>query len=161
VSLNPFVPKPWTPFQWDVMADSRTIKRKIALVKGALGRLNGAVEVDAESPREAYFQTMVSRGDRRVGGILERLNGKRCEGAGEIWQELKQIRREIEVDGGDGLPDPDSFVTRAYGHDELLPWDFIDHQIFKWFLLSERKKAHFEHQTNPCDVARCTVCGAC
>ena len=156
VSLNPFVPKPWTPFQWDPMQDPRTIKRKIALVRNALGPLGGAVEVDAESPREAYFQTMVSRGDRRVGKILERLNEKRCDGPGEIWHELRAIGRE----GGE-WPDPDSFVTRAYDASELLPWDFIDHHIDKWFLLSERRKAHFEHQTNPCDVTRCMVCGAC
>ena len=160
MSLNPFVPKPWTPFQWDPMEDPRSIKRKIALVRSALGPLGSSVEVDAESPREAYFQTMVSRGDRRVGKILERLNEKRCEGAGEIWQELKEIGREAQA-GGSAMPDPDSFVTRRYDPEELLPWDFIDHHIYKWFLLSERKKAHFEHQTNPCDVARCTVCGAC
>ncbi len=160
VSLNPFVPKPWTPFQWDPMEDARSIKRKIALVRSALGPLGASVEVDAESPRDAYFQTMVSRGDRRVGKILERLNEKRCEGAGEIWRELGDIGREAAA-GGSGLPDPDSFVTRRYDPDELLPWDFIDHHIHKWFLLSERKKAHFEHQTNPCDVTRCTVCGAC
>jgi hypothetical protein len=59
------------------------------------------------------------------------------------------------------LPDPDVFVTRHYVHDELLPWDFIDHHIYKWFLLAERKKAHHEHQSPPCDVERCTVCGAC
>ncbi len=94
VSLNPFVPKPWTPFQWDPMEDPRSIKRKIALVRTALGPLGSSVEVCAESPREAYFQTMVSRGDRRVSKILERLNEKRCEGAGEIWQELKDIGRE-------------------------------------------------------------------
>jgi len=156
VSLNPFVPKPWTPFQWDPMQDPRTIKRKMALVRNALGPLGRAVEVDAESPREAYFQTMVSRGDRRVGKILERLNEKRCDGPGEIWHELRAIGRE-----GGQWPDPDSFVTRAYDSSELLPWDFIDHRIDKWFLLSERRKAHFEHQTNPCDVTRCTVCGAC
>ncbi len=160
VSLNPFVPKPWTPFQWDPMQDPRIIKRKIAILRSALGRLPGMVELDAESPREAYFQTMVSRGDRRVGKILERLNRQRCERPGEIWQELKAIGREA-ASGGEVMPDPDSFVTRAYGHDEVLPWDFIDHHIYKWFLLSERKKAHFEHQTNPCDVTRCTVCGAC
>ena len=63
--------------------------------------------------------------------------------------------------GAGDLPDPDFFVTRSYDHDELLPWDFIDHHIYKWFLAAERKKAHFEHQSPPCDVVRCTVCGAC
>jgi len=162
VSLNPFVPKPWTPFQWDPMQDARSIKRKVAILRGRLARL-GQVELDAESPREAYFQTMVSRGDRRVGGILERLDAAGCEGPGPVWHELSKIRREVRAGSGkaSSLPDPDFFVTRAYAHDELLPWDFIDHHIHKWFLLAERKKAHHEHQSPPCDVVRCTVCGAC
>ncbi len=159
VSLNPFVPKPWTPFQWDPMDDARSIKRKVAMLRARLVRL-GQVELDAESPREAYFQTMVSRGDRRVGAILERLEAAGCDGAGPIWHELVKIHRETET-GNSDLPDPDFFVTRHYAHDELLPWDFIDHHIHKWFLLAERKKAHHEHQSPPCDVVRCTVCGSC
>ncbi|HVA39946.1 MAG TPA: radical SAM protein [Candidatus Binataceae bacterium] len=161
VSLNPFVPKPWTPFQWDPMAETASLKRKIAMLRAALGRIGGAaIELDAESPREAYFQTMVSRGDRRVGRILERLSERECDEPGAIWHELRAIGREV-ADGATDLPDPDFFVTRSYTHDEVLPWDFIDHHIEKWFLHSERKKAHYEHQTKPCDVTRCTVCGAC
>ncbi|MGH7917626.1 MAG: radical SAM protein, partial [Candidatus Binataceae bacterium] len=194
VSLNPFVPKPWTPFQWDPMADAAQVKQKIMLLRAALGRISGAIALSAESPREAYFQTMVSRGDRRVGSILERLDAAGCAEPGAIWHELRAIHREATSSGkatrdsSDSLrdsqtrslgaalaapgvlaaplsvplaPDPDFFVTRHYSHDEVLPWDFIDHHIHKWFLLSERKKAHFEHQTKPCDVTRCTVCGAC
>ncbi len=157
VSLNPFVPKPWTPFQWDPMESRRVIKNKVAMLRSELAKL-GPVELDAESPREAYFQTLVSRGDRRVGAILERLATANCEGAGEIWHELQRIAREGEASG---LPNPDFFVTRHYSADELLPWDFIDHHVYKWFLLSERKKARYEHQTPPCDVTRCVVCGAC
>ena len=84
VSLNPFVPKPWTPFQWDPMEDARTLKRKMALLRDASASILGPVELDAESPREAYFQTMVSRGDRRVGGILERLEAAGCDGPGRF-----------------------------------------------------------------------------
>jgi radical SAM superfamily enzyme YgiQ (UPF0313 family) len=158
VSLNPFVPKPWTPFQWDPMEQPRRVKAKIALVRAELARLGGAVELDAESPRDAYFQTLVSRGDRRVGAVLRCLEASGCAGPGAIWRELRRIARE---GAGAGLPSPDFFVTRRFGYDEPLPWDFIDHHIHKWFLLSERKKAHYEHQTMPCDVTRCTVCGAC
>jgi radical SAM superfamily enzyme YgiQ (UPF0313 family) len=157
VSLNPFVPKPWTPFQWDPMEDARAIKKKVAMLRGDLAKL-GAVELDAESPREAYFQTLVSRGDRRVGAILERLDAAGCEGAGEIWHELRRI---AAANDDPGIPNPDFYVNRRYADDEVLPWDFIDHHIHKWFLLSERKKAHYEHQTPPCDVTRCVVCGAC
>jgi len=162
VSLNPFVPKPWTPFQWDAMRDPQELKRKVALVRSHLMRLDAGVELDAESPREAYFQTLVSRGDRRVGSILARLCAENRELPGEIWQGLKNIKREAATgDGGGALVDPDFFVTRDYARNEILPWDFIDHHIEKWFLASERKKAHYEHQTRPCDVTRCTVCGAC
>ncbi|HJU12288.1 MAG TPA: radical SAM protein, partial [Candidatus Binataceae bacterium] len=140
VSLNPFVPKPWTPFQWDPMEDAQSIKRKVALLRTELRHLGGsAIELDAESPREAYFQTLVSRGDRRVGGILERLSAVGCDQPGSIWQELRRMKHEAIHESG--LPDPDSYVTRSYAHDEILPWDFIDHHIHKWFLLSERKKA--------------------
>jgi radical SAM superfamily enzyme YgiQ (UPF0313 family) len=160
VSLNPFVPKPWTPFQWDPMEEPHSTKRKIALLRAELGRIGGgSIELDAESPRDAYFQTLVSRGDRRVGTILEQLSVGGYDAPGPIWRELRRIKREVPSNSS--LPDPDFFVTRPYAHDELLPWDFIDHHIHKWFLLSERKKAHYEHQTKPCDVTRCTVCGAC
>jgi len=160
VSLNPFVPKPWTPFQWDAMREPQELKRKVALVRSHLMRLDVGVELDAESPREAYFQTLVSRGDRRVGAILARLSAEHRELPGEIWQGLKAIKREAAAGDG-GFVDPDYFVTREYARDELLPWDFIDHHIEKWFLASERKKAHHERQTRPCDVTTCRVCGAC
>jgi radical SAM superfamily enzyme YgiQ (UPF0313 family) len=159
VSLNPFVPKPWTPFQWDAMEGLQSTRHKIALLRAHLMRL-GRVQMDAESPREAYFQTLVSRGDRRVGGILLRLHAEGREGAGAIWQGLREIARDAKEGVGE-LPDPDRYVYRSFAHDELLPWDFIDHSVHKWFLASERKKAHYEHQTKPCDVTRCTVCGAC
>ena len=137
----------------DHQAQSRNDSRRLRRIGG------GAIELDAESPREAYFQTMVSRGDRRVGAILERLERRGCDDPGAIWHELRPsgvrlftiLRCPILI-----------FSLRAaMSHDEILPWDFIDHHIHKWFLLSERKKAHFEHQTKPCDVTRCTVCGAC
>jgi radical SAM superfamily enzyme YgiQ (UPF0313 family) len=166
VSLNPFVPKPWTPFQWDPMEQARTLKHKVAILRTALGKLAaqfGRIELDTESPREAYFQTLISRGDRRVGAILERLCLEGRTDFAEVWQGLQNIKREAgEVSPGQSaLPNPDFYVHRRYDEAELMPWDFIDHHIFKWFLLSERKKAHYEHQTRPCDVTRCVVCGAC
>jgi radical SAM superfamily enzyme YgiQ (UPF0313 family) len=160
VSLNPFVPKPWTPFQWDAMEPVASLKAKISWLRSRLGQIGGAsIELDAESPREAYFQALLSRGDRRTGVIIERLDAAGSTESGAIWSELARIRSESRRDPT--LPNPDQYVTRSFAHDELLPWDFIDHHIHKWFLLSERKKAHYEHQTKPCDVTRCTVCGAC
>jgi len=65
LSVNTFVPKPWTPFQWDPMVEVATAKAKVGRLRARL-RPIANVEVDGESPREAYLQTLLSRGDRRV-----------------------------------------------------------------------------------------------
>ncbi len=152
VSLNPFVPKPWTPFQWDPMETIPSLKRKIKLLRSALAKVPN-VKLDIESPREAYFQTLLSRGDRRVGVVLEAIHAS----DGDWWNVIRRWQR------GDfpGLPHPDGFVHRCYGDSELMPWDFIDHRIAKSYLWVERRKAFAARQTPPCDTTTCTSCAAC
>jgi hypothetical protein len=150
VSINPFVPKPWTPFQWEPMEAIPSLRRKLAHLRRALGAIP-SVEVETESPREAYLQTLLSRGDRRTATILARLH----ERPDAWWPTLKALRG-----GADGV-DPDRFVHRAWALDALLPWDFIDHSVDKRYLLAERRKAFAEFQTPPCDTATCHTCGAC
>ncbi|HWP67116.1 MAG TPA: radical SAM protein [Candidatus Limnocylindria bacterium] len=152
VSINGFVPKPWTPFQWEPMEPLPQLRAKLARVRRVLGALP-AVQVDTESPREAYLQTVLSRGDRRVAPLLERLAGA----PGEWWAVLRALRG-----GGDsGVPDPDFWVHRRYDVDETLPWDFIDHAVDKRYLAAERRKAFAAVQTPPCDTHTCHACGAC
>ncbi len=151
VSINPFVPKPWTPFQWEPMAEIGELKRKLARVRRGLSAIP-ALQVETESPREAYLQTLLSRGDRRVAPILVRLH----ERPQAWWSVLKALRG-----GREDLVDPDRFVHRAWGADECLPWDFVDHQVDKRYLLAERRKAYGELQTPPCDTHTCHSCGAC
>ncbi len=151
VSINPFVPKPWTPFQWEAMEDLGALKRKLAGVRRRLSAIP-AVQVETESPREGYLQTLLSRGDRRVAEVLERLHA-----APEAWWPTLRALR-----GGRGdVVDPDRFVHRTWGADERLPWDFIDHSVDKRYLLAERRKAYGEVQTPPCDTHTCHSCGAC
>ena len=153
VSLNPFVPKPWTPFQWDPMVPVSVAQAKIAYIRRKTGRMPN-VDLDADSPREAYMQTLMSRGDRRVAGVIEAL--ARSERG--WWQELGEIRRgehpSIRLD-------IDAFVHREYPENALFPWDFIDHHINRSYLWLERRRAHAERETEPCDVATCRTCGAC
>ncbi len=152
VSINPFVPKPWTPFQWDPMEESARLKAKIALLRRALRRVPNS-KVDIESPREAYFQTLLSRGDRRVGAVLEAIH----RADGDWWGVVQQWRRN----GLGDLPPADGYVHRSYAFDEMLPWDFIDHRIDKSYLWVERRKALEARQTPPCDTTTCTTCAAC
>jgi radical SAM superfamily enzyme YgiQ (UPF0313 family) len=151
VSVNPFVPKPWTPFQWEPMEALPSLRRKLAGLRRALGALPN-VQVETESPREAYLQTLLSRGDRRVAPILERLH----ERPDAWWPTLKEL-----AGGTAAGVDPDRFVHRGFRLDALLPWDFIDHSVDKRYLLAERRKAFAEVQTPPCDTTTCHSCGAC
>jgi radical SAM superfamily enzyme YgiQ (UPF0313 family) len=151
VSVNGFVPKPWTPFQWDGLDGLPHLKSKLARVRRALAAIP-AVEVDTESPREAYLQTLLSRGDRRVAPILERLH----RAPGSWWATVREGRG-----GGGSVPDPDIWVHRSYAVAETLPWDFIDHGVDKRYLIAERRKAFDAMQTPPCDTHTCHACGAC
>lgn len=153
ISLNPFVPKPWTPFQWDPMVPVSVAQAKIAYIRRRAGRMPN-VDLDADSPREAYMQTLLSRGDRRVADVIEVL--ARSERG--WWQELGDIRRGKHPDVS---LDIDSFVHREYEETSLFPWDFIDHHIDRSYLWLERRRAHAERETEPCDVATCRTCGAC
>jgi len=152
VSVNPFVPKPWTPFQWDAMVPIPTLKAKLNLLRRRLGKLPN-VHLAGESPREGYFQTLLSRGDRRLSRFLIAVH----EHDGDWWRVIRDWQRR----GIEGLPHPDSYVHRTYGEDEILPWDFIDHRISKAYLGVERRKAFLNRQTAPCDTTTCTTCAAC
>ena len=152
VSVNPFVPKPWTPFQWEPMAPIRDLKGKCATLRRHLAKAPN-VHLDVESPRAGYFQTLMSRGDRRMAGVVRAIH----EADGDWWRVIRTWQR----DGLRGLPHPDAYVHRRYSESELLPWDFIDHRISKSFLWVERRKALQSRQTPPCDTSTCTACAAC
>ena len=152
VSLNAFVPKPWTPFQWDPMEPIAVLRGKVQRLRHALRRVPN-LQLDVESPREAYLQTVLSRGDRRLARFIEAVHAAE----GDWWRTIRAWQR----DGLDDLPHPDAYVHRAYAESERLPWDFIDHRIAKGYLWIERRKALAARQTAPCDTATCVSCAAC
>ena len=145
VSLNCFIPKPFTPFQWVAMDDLSHLKKKIMRVRKGLGRIPNVV-FRSESPRQAYVQALLARGDRRVSRAL--IDAHRHNGN---WS-----RALAETDF-----DPDYFVFRRRDINERLPWDFIDSGISKDFLIREYQKALQERPSLPCPIEHCTRCGAC
>jgi radical SAM superfamily enzyme YgiQ (UPF0313 family) len=156
LSVNNFVPKPWTPFQWDPMVSVSDARAKLGRLRNRL-RAVANVAVEGESPREAYLQTLFSRGDRRVARWIAEFH--RARAGGGWWQMLRRGRGgRLEAEG---LVDPDWYVHRAYAYEEPLPWDFIDHKVRKLYLWTEREKALRERETPPCDVSTCKSCGAC
>jgi radical SAM family uncharacterized protein len=125
LSLNSFVPKPATPFQWHPLEDLHSLNEKLRWVKDAFRR-DKNVSVTADLPKWAYLQNLLSRGDRRVGKLL--LAAHRLEGN---WP---QAYRSVDIN-------PDFYVYRRRSLEEILPWDFIDHGIKKEFLWREYQEA--------------------
>ncbi|MCP4395799.1 MAG: radical SAM protein [bacterium] len=106
VSVNPFVPKPFTPLQWCAMDSEAELKRKLQFLKRALQRL-GNVELIHEAPRWAIWQGILARGDRKLGDVL--LKTLQYQGN---W---KKAFRELEMS-------PEFYVHRTRSIDERLPW---------------------------------------
>jgi radical SAM superfamily enzyme YgiQ (UPF0313 family) len=123
LSINPFIPKPCTPFQWCGMEEQKSLERKARFLQGALGRLSN-VRLKVESLRDAYLQALLSRGDRRLARLLVK--------AHELgtW---KRAAKELALNTDDA-------VYRDIPTEEPLPWDIID-SGGKPRLLSEYQQA--------------------
>ncbi len=145
LSVNCFVPKPFTPFQWFPMASVKSLEEKQKQLRRALAK-TGGVTVAFDVPRWAYIQALLSLGDRRAGRIL--LAAHRFGGS---W---KRALRHSETN-------PEFFVHRPRGLDETLPWDHIDHGIRKEHLAREYGLALAERESPECRVGRCDRCGVC
>jgi radical SAM superfamily enzyme YgiQ (UPF0313 family) len=143
LSVNPFVPKPWTPFQWAPMHDVGCLGGKRRLLERELRPLG--VDVDFFSPREAWWQTLLSRGDRRCADLLE-IAHRECGG---------DLRRAISR----WPHDPEFFVTRQTPFAERLPWDFLDHGLEKSFLEREWRRGVSAKITPKCALETCRACG--
>jgi radical SAM superfamily enzyme YgiQ (UPF0313 family) len=109
LSVNPFIPKPFTPFQWCGMEDIKSLDKKWKFLLKAFGKLSN-LKIQMESPREAYQQALFSRGDRRLAPLLI---------AADRMGNWKGALREERFDA-------DSFVHRDIPLNEPLPWSFID-----------------------------------
>lgn len=145
VSVNPFVPKPFTPFQWVAMDRPSSLKNKIMAIKDGL-KNEANIRLETESMKRSYIQALISRGDRRVGDILSIVDSN--EGN---W---RKVLKSSPLN-------PDFYVYRERPFDEMLPWDFIDHGIKKSFLVNEYKKALAQRTSPPCPMNSCGKCGLC
>ena len=145
LSVNCFIPKAFTPFQWFPMEEVASLKKKQKWLKKSIEK-EGGVSVSFDVPKWAYIQTLLSAGDRRVSSIL--MLGHRYEG------DWAMAFRHSEIN-------PDFFVLRPKGLDENLPWDFIDHGIRKEYLIKEYMLALKEKESEICTVGDCDRCGVC
>lgn len=145
LSVNSFVPKPFTPFQWEPMEDVGSLNRKQRFLEKAVKKI-GNMNIIHDLPKWEFLQALLSRGDRRVGGLLKAAHAK-----GGDW---KAAARELGMN-------MDRYVTRRRSFDEVLPWDFVDIGVRKEYLKNEYGRALEGKFTPPCRVGSCTACGVC
>lgn len=144
LSVNPFIPKPFTPFQWAGMASEKLVKGRLQLLRRKVARLPN-VELLSESPRSAYLQALLSRGDRRLGAMLPALAAGRP---------LRAACRDAGID-------PDGVVTRERGAKEVFPWEILDSGVDRAYLYQEYRNGLAGHTSLRCapGCRRCGVCG--
>lgn len=146
LSINPFIPKPFTPFQWMAMDNQKTVEKKLQYIKKALQK-NRRIEVLVESPKEAYIQGVLARGDRRLGAVIAACAADRGS---------KSFKAEMKAAG----LDMDEMNYRERSFDEFLPWSHLDMGMDEGYLEMEWKRSIDEAYTPPC-VQGCKRCGVC
>ena len=124
-SVNPFIPKPGTPFQWCPMASQKELHRKMRYLHKAMGRMPN-VEVRCKSPRQERLQALLSLGDRRLAPVMLMM----ARGEAELSRAL--ARHGLSLD---------DYVHRARSLDEILPWDHIDNGMKTELLQSQYEKS--------------------
>lgn len=146
LSINPFIPKPFTPFQWMAMDNQKVVEKKLQYIKKALQK-NRRIEVLVESPKEAYIQGVLARGDRRLGAVIAACAADRSS---------KSFKSEMKAAGLD--MDDMNYRERSFG--EFLPWSHLDMGMQEGYLEMEWQRSLDEAYTPPC-AAGCKRCGVC
>ena len=146
LSINPFIPKPFTPFQWMAMDNQKAVEKKLQYIKKALQK-NRRIEVLVESPKEAYIQGVLARGDRRVGAVIAACAADRGS---------KSFKSEMKAAG----LDMDDMNYRERSFDEFLPWSHLDMGMQEGYLEMEWQRSLDEAYTPSCAVG-CKRCGVC
>ncbi len=156
VSVGGFVPKPHTPFQWFGQNGVAELGRKISLLRDDLK--GSRAQVRWHDPAASFAEGIASRGDRRIGAVIERV--WRAGGTFQEWSEHFDLSRWLDAMAAEGL-DPDWYVTRHRHEDELLPWDHISAGLHRDFLWHDWQEALRAHGLPDCRWTPCYDCGVC
>ncbi len=154
VSVSCFVPKPFTPFQWDAQDSLEELERKQMLLRGEIR--SRKIDYKYHDARVSRLEAVFAKGDRRLGEALAEAvrRGQRFD----AWDEYFDYDRWMKIFDVCGI-DPAFYANRQLSEDELLPWDFIDIGVTRQFLLHEREKSRRGETTPDCRT-KCSGCGA-
>jgi len=156
-SVGGFVPKPHTPFQWFRQDTVDELQRKVQLLRDAARSTRG-LTVRWHDPEATAAEGIASRGDRRVGAVIERV--WRAGGTFQEWSERFDLDLWTEALAAEGLT-LDDVVHRQRPADEALPWDHISAGLHRDFLYEQWESSLDEAGLEDCRWTPCYDCGAC
>lgn len=154
ISASSFVPKPFTPFQWEPQATRKELAEKQEHLKNTLP--SKKINVSFHDIPTSFLEGVFARGDRRLGKVIETAWRKGCKF--DSWKEQFLYDEWLESFSECGL-DPEFYANRRREYSEVLPWDHLDYGVSKGFLERENEKAKLAVTTGHCRE-KCAGCGA-
>lgn len=154
VSASCFVPKPFTPFQWEPQDTREEFASKQQHIKDSI--TTRKIQFNYHDASTSYLEAIFARGDRKLCKAMELA----CERGFHFdgWGDCFDLDKWLEIFDECGI-DPTFYANRRRSFDEILPWDHIDYGVTKDYLLKECKKA-YENTTTPHCRLKCNNCGA-
>ncbi len=154
ISTSCFIPKPFSPFQWEAQIPMEEYMRRVQLLSSAIKAKN--VTYNWHDADIGFIEAVLSRGDRRLGPVLEEVwkNGGRLE----AWEDYFNLERWQQAFEKSGL-DPHYYANRCRSPEEILPWSVIDVGVRWEHLWNERQQAYKAEKSLDCRH-RCLGCGA-
>ena len=153
VSCATFVPKPFTPFEFEPQDTRGMIEHKQKLLLDSTK--SKKVKISYHDPNVSMLEVILAKGDRRLCPAIYAAWKKGCKF--DSWDEYFNFDRWMEAFADCGI-DPSFYANRRFEYDEILPWDHLDYLVDKAFLVRENKTAH-QSLTTPNCRQRCSGCG--
>lgn len=153
ISVATFVPKPFTPFQFEPQDTREMIEHKQKLLMDSVKTKK--IKVSYHDPDVSMLEVILAKGDRRLCKAVYAAWKKGCKF--DSWDEYFKFDKWMEAFEECGI-DPAFYANRRFEYDEILPWDHLDYYVSKEFFIRENKTAHKAITTPNCRQ-RCSGCG--
>ena len=158
VSASSFVPKPFTPFQWEPQDTMDVLREKQQHIKQTMidNHISpGKMSYNYHDSDTSYLEAVFARGDRRLNAVMLEAHkrGIRFDG----WNDCFSLQNWLEAFEACGV-DPAFYANRRRSFDEVLPWDHLDYGVTKEFLRRECERA-YSSEASPNCREKCLGCG--
>ncbi len=154
ISVSTFVPKPFTPFEFEPQINEEEIRRRQEYLKSCI--TTKKISLSYHDSATSCLEGVFARGDRRLSAVIEAAYKKGCRF--DSWSECFDKEKWDEAFFDCGIA-PEFYANRLRPYTEINPWDHLDFAVTKEFLINENRLAH-NAETTPNCREKCSNCGA-